>query len=604
MRFKSLLVSALGSMLAAAALAGDPASACKIKMKSLQDHLLAKHPGERATIAAFDHRERTWCVDRWDGSALEGKPDRDEEPDIVLRARGRLLTFVIDTNPLIFTADRTETVEAPIETLATLQRLVAGIGSVMASDLVARDDPRPGAAAAQLKILGDRTDPARSDGQARDEIASVSAALREAHSKLNAALDRLGNIRRIFDRIGSLGARTEAGRLLPWLQAIESNVPIRDRPKVPEPPTVAELLGPFNELAAELAELAEPTMLAAPCRAAVDRLREALTVKRALPPKDGDAAKLAAYRAAVRALAAEAGDSRSCDSKLGIPLAALATWLAQRPPTDTAPSPDVYGERLDALDEIAAIYLERLNRIGSILEQAKAIAKAEPEVVAVVARMHQYLDRLRLSRVDPASGVLEVTRSSFSGSAIRWSQTRTDTVEVALDESLKGKIALRHPDKASGSFRVIRAFSDGLEADFALTRTDLFSSSFEAKDADGVDGGSSRIEETDRSTRSGELAVMAAYRFPLGAGFAIGPQVGVGADLDHAAIFYGLSVRWRFLSLGYGRTRQKVKALDGQTVGQELAAGEVVRTRDRFTSEPYWSLAISIRDLPFFKPKE
>ena len=125
-------------------------------------------------------------------------------------------------------------------------------------------------------------------------------------------------------------------------------------------------------------------------------------------------------------------------------------------------------------------------------------------------------------------------------------------------------------------------------------------------EVDPDDGGPllPKIKETDRSSRSGKLALMGAYRWPIGTGkVSAGLQIGVAIDTDDPGFFVGPTLRWGFVALGWGYTLQSVKELNGQIVGQDLAKGDVVKLRDHWQDDTFWSLSISLRNLPFFKGK-
>jgi hypothetical protein len=84
-----------------------------------------------ATIAAFDHVHRNWTVLKWDTKTLKRIDGPTEKPEISLGRGEQLLTFVVNTDPLVFTADRSATAEASIDTLATLQQLASGLGGIL-----------------------------------------------------------------------------------------------------------------------------------------------------------------------------------------------------------------------------------------------------------------------------------------------------------------------------------------------------------------------------------------------------------------------------------------------------------------------------------------
>jgi hypothetical protein len=605
------LILALTLPFDAAASASPPFSDAE---QALEDYL-EQERAPAAKIAAFDHLERTWTVLRWDGSCLHREAGPTERPEIALRADEQLRTFVINTNPLVFTVDRTATSQVNIDALANLQRLASGLGAIAGATVMTRN---ANVLFRAFKPFEDRGDLRMTEFltssdpffPAPAKIPPSFIKLREVYLLYLAALEPVAARLepRLLSPVAKAAAditqslrRAQSDRLLPWLQAIESSVPAANRPGFTPDLDLREIAGQFNTLEEETVRLSGIEL---PCRASSEQLRTMLAIKRAPFTAEGALAQRDRYFAAARALARGLQENDRCPGLLVEATSTLVLWLREHPPTTSGLS-ETESWLLNDLHDHVSSYLEQAQRFAGALDSARTLAASEPTAAATVARIGQFQERrARLGELDPAVGVLPVPRSSFPGRTVRWSRKRTDTVEVALDESLEDDLTLRHPETATTTFEVRRAFSDGLEADFALTRTDLFSPTYESKDIDGMDGGASRIQETARDTRSGKVAMMAAYRFPLGLGFAVGPQLGAGIDLDDAALFYGVSLRWRFLALGYGRTRQKVTVLRGQEVGQELAEGVSLRTEDAFRTEPYWSLAITITDLPFFEPQD
>jgi hypothetical protein len=590
---------------------------------SLETYLKSHYAARKAKVAAFDHNERNWTVYDWDGSCLKHADGPKEKPEIALRTKEQLLTFIVHTNPLIFTADRSATAEALIDNLATLQTLASLLGSVAGAGLQVRGqdlanlafraaDPKSDTAAmaqdyrrriGRRDLLGIRKLVNSSVSQELIDLIPLADAYQQELKNLSGTLDDKP-VTELAAEARTLAAKIDAinnGQLIAWLQAVESNIPLNHRPAPPQVATYDQLAVSFQDIAQKRTALAQ---VALPCFDTIGAIASMVLTKRTPLVGVGSTQALDAFFKTGREVIQNMQNDH-CSPSQASAATDLVEWLLRYPPTaDGVGDP---GERavLEALTDTMAPFGKRAAEQSAALETSKKILDSQSSVFPALAQVQQFLGRADgLGGIDPADGVIEVRRSSFTGDTIVWSKQRTDTVEVAVDESLKGKITLRHPEKAEGSFIARRKFSDGLEADFAVIKTELFSSTFEAKDEDGEDGGTSKIQETDRTTRSGKVAVMASYRFPLGGGFALGPQLGAGVDTSDASLFLGLSLRWRFLALGGGTTFQKVTRLRGQEVGQILDEGVALKTHDKFKSKLYFSLAITITDLPFFKPKD
>ncbi len=604
-------------------LATASAFAQAVTPTSLETYLKSHYAGSKAKVAAFDHGERSWTVYDWNGSTLEKSDGPKEKPEIALRSKEQLLTFVVHTNPLIFTADRSATAEALIDNLATLQTLASLLGSVAGTSLQVQGQ--------NLASLAFRAAGPRSDDPAtvhtfslKLEQRDLAGARKMVNSSVSQELIDLVPVAQDYqEELVALWSTTDGkpvqelrtaakqlatqidsinnGQLIAWLQAVESNIPLAQRPPRPAVATSAALATAFQDITQKRDALKQTIL---PCFDTIGAIASMVLTKRTPLVGVGSTQALDAYFKTGREAIQSMQDDH-CSPSLTTAATHFVEWLLRYPPAADGVSDP--GERavLESLTDTMAPFGKRAAEQSAALETAKQILDSQSAVFPALAQVQQFLGRdADLGGIDPADGVIQIRRSSFTGNAVVWSKQRTDTVEVAVDESLKGKITLRHPEKAEGSFIARRKFSDGLDADFAVIKTDLFSSTFEAKDDDGKDGGSSHIQETDRTTRSGKVAVMAAYRFPLGGGFAFGPQLGAGIDTGDASLFLGVSLRWRFLAVGWGTTRQKVTALRGQKVGQQLDEGVALKTRDIFERKSYISFSITITDLPFFKPKD
>lgn len=569
-----------------------PAEDLSVAEKELEKYLSGQ---DSATIAAFDHVNRNWTILFWNGSILKRTQNPTEKPEFSLGRNEDLRTFVINTNPLVFTADRTASAKTDIDSLALLQQLATGLGNVAAvtlANIPSASTPTSVPPPIPADVAVPRTLPALDilvfeyvDALQKSALPSVPLAEIAAAAKA----------------VEGLVAPVKEERLLAWLQGIESKLSAADRPAAPSKVNLQAMTTAFAALATARDRV---TATKVPCAGSMAILSEVTMIRRTALVGVGAPERLEAYkRLAVEMVTDLQG--QSCSQQLAEATKQLSDWFLANLPKASGPSS--FEEK--SLGELFASLwpvLDLVKKRSDALTAAKTVLDTQPAVILAVSRLDLFIDRFaaQSNGVDPARGVLEIKRSSFKGKDLKWTKKRTDTVQVVVDASLDGKLTLSHPKAAEGSFTVDRKGSNNLEVDISLVETDLYSPSFEAKDLDN-EAGTAMIFESDRSTRSGKLAVMAAYRFPIGAGFALGPQLGVGLDTDDAALFYGISVSWRFLSLGYGETRQKVTALaDDRTPGDILQAGQALSTRDEFERESYFSLSITITDLPFFKPKD
>jgi len=624
-RFRAVVVLLVAVLLLMPLLAKG--GCCDAAETDLQRWLTEHHDPSPATIAAFDHVERTWSIYSWDGSSLKLIEGPKEKPEIALGRGDSLRTVIVNTNPLIFRADRSNTAETNIEALENLQKLATGLGGLAGFVFQSAGEKQSDRSKKLLIAMTPETkrqevEGVLQQGQVLQALAksTVTLTLDQAaifelkENFLRAVQVQLGKFagKKIFETIAKesmgLGNVLDGGKeeiLLAWLQAVE--VDAKPLPAAPAFTNLSDLATKFEAIrsASMALEASKPT-----CSATVGTVAEMVMIKRTPLVGVGSAERSDTFSKSALALLTGPAEP-GCDEEIVKVAKELVQWLQGHGPDATGPTDPLERAVFEDLTEGVAPYLELTAKFTKVLADAKALVEKQSAATLATARVNQFLDRL--SKSSPTKGcllcntmygILEVKRSSFSGKDIAWSKVRKDTVTVALDEGLKGKLTLSHPESAEGSFEVHRRFTENLGVDFGLVKTDLSEPSYEAKSVDGTPGSLLKIQEKDRTTRSGKLGLFASYRFPIGHTTAIsfGPQIGVGADTSDAAFFLGGSLRIGFLSLGVGSTWQKAKRLNGQEPGQLLPAGEVVKTEDRFKSKTYFSLMISIKDLPFFKP--
>ena len=120
------------------------------------------------------------------------------------------------------------------------------------------------------------------------------------------------------------------------------------------------------------------------------------------------------------------------------------------------------------------------------------------------------------------------------------------------------------------------------------------------------------ITATGRENRDGKVAFFANWRafehlFPdfeqklKGSRVKPGVELGFGIGTDTPSGFLGVSLElWKYVRLGWGRTVQEVKVLDGKQVGDEVSDTASIPLRDDFVSGTYYSVTVSLSSLSLF----
>jgi hypothetical protein len=592
---------------------------------ALEDYLKNNAPSSQQVLA-FDHVDRTWSLYWWTprGQEVPGPKPRAQGPkltrvdgpqehiEVLLSTDAGLATYVVNTNPIIFSADRSGTEEAPIESLENLKKLLGGLAGVVASvvttnDLLFTTSADGGDAALRVWSTTNRLNFDVQKRRLSDLVVASQALATELQSAdADFPSAELSGVR---TAAGSLKASLEphdAGRLTAWLQTTEAGAGVA---KAPAKVDLDDLQTRFGTLQSARAALAAKPIA---CLETLKVLATAVQAQRNVLPTKEVLEYLDSYRQGLDSIVDGELANDTCTGALKTAIRNVVGALQKATPTATGPS----APEADALQKLAdaiARYLRTAGTYAKVLSDTKDLAGLEGTTLKALAQVDGYRKRLLAYCPNAATnpcqvlpGVLPVVRSTFASSDLSWTKKREDEVTVKVDESLKTALVLTHPETSQGKFSALQKTASRLELDFAVTKTNLFESTYEAVDPDGETGPlPSRIVEKDRGTRSGQIGLFASYRWAWGNGFAAGPSLGVGLDTDKPAIYLGGSVRWRFVSLGVGNTWQRVKVLrDGQEPNQDLPKGGAIKTRDKFEDDLYWSLAISLRDLPFFQPKK
>jgi hypothetical protein len=207
---------------------------------------------------------------------------------------------------------------------------------------------------------------------------------------------------------------------------------------------------------------------------------------------------------------------------------------------------------------------------------------------------------------------------------VTWDEVQTRPFKVAKSSPYADKISLSRPSELSSKYKLTTSSSRNWDIGISLVTTDVVDPKFGAVTKPVATTGFAQDDEPEEpappkqiaqvgeSTRAGELAMFVHLGIvgmlnpdasPLTR--RIGVEIGAALSTDKPALFAGVSLPLtRYFRLGGGYTVQRVTALDGQSIGQDVTADTDIKTRQNFDDGYYVSLSISLGSISFFtKPK-
>lgn len=624
---------------------GEAAKTCSAE-QTLKDHL-SRHHVEESYVLAYDHGrgDRWWRGYWWSCTEEDGKevctlteledagdlrfgrgrwkPQKgvpaytlfevrpEGHPRLTVPRGREVRAFVVGTNPLVYSVTAGDGKEADHEDLAELQKLALAIGGAatgFAQISAVTVDALPAVTAKKVtpKSIETLNDYGINAAQAAEAtqpawITSLSPALSKGTQQIRDALETLNGA---AIKIRTSLAELEDGER--FLRAVETTTLTKERPK---PPSEAALHEQFEALSAAREELVMVTPLCPDELLTLRRLLDLALLER--PPTTGEIADHTALITSSRR-------SGGCDvDGLWTTITAAFDWLAVHPPgtkieaklrellKTTAQGITSYrtgtAKRAEALPPSQAL-LDKRQVPGSRASLLAHVLARPPGVDA---------DACHLTH-----GVLPVARSQGAGASVPWSKVRTETFTVAFDDSLKTFVT---PTRAKRDEKYeVQAASRwrGFDIDLGLVHSQVEQVTYSAVAATTVDGAGGSAGEggeaeptlviapSERERRSGEVAMFVSYlpdRLQRG-GLSFGPQLGVGLDDDHPALYAGAALSLgRYLNLSGGWSWQEVEDLvRGQAPGTVVTSKDDIRTRKGFVDDWYVSLAITLDDLPFF----
>jgi hypothetical protein len=578
------------------------------------------------TVLAFDHQTQQWSAYIWKDNRLSslGSPDFESaftnKPRLFLPKGEQPIVLVVNTDPMLFATSFTGATEAPIEDLASLQKLAGLLGGFVSAKvalLPPEFDPQAAgrALSATVRIAMAPEKRVQADANLWDPVKSLLEQLKKPTEDIGTALDTLkkpgGELEAQLQTINAANAEIKN-----YLQMIESRSAGGIEPRsrfdqlASSPSQLAEVEKRFDEIAAAAAALQNVKPV---CPVALAALRDAARLFRTPLPDNKLPEKRAAVDAFLKAL--ESIDADPGCAALNAPVLKIKESLKELH-RDGAGPPSAQGATPEQ-DRALRPLVEGLNAYLSQVDQRSTALKATNELMAkrgdtskVAGAVDVTLQRRKdhLLSNDPCSlvtGVLEVTRPGAGDTDLRWSQVRSEGFKIVVDSPYKDSVTLNnHATDLTPGYELRRAGRWDFDVDVATVYTELADPEFSAVDDDKSATTPPIIEQTGEKTRAGELGMFVSFQRRLTGRdqFSFGPQIGAGLSTDHPAFFAGFGIGIsRYAKLGFGWTWQRVKELKDNKIGDPVAKTEDIKTRDAFDDNYYISLSITLDELPFFK---
>lgn len=512
------------------------------------------------TVIGFDHDARTWRV-------IHGSNEDDIDFDVngvpkVLANHGDPVVAVVEsTNPLAYKVEAGAVTEVDAPVVADLKKLFAVLGPALSS------------------------------------LSSQAGGIKweMVKPRLQTAQDAIGKISCVADQWQAAQTFTQAieDRKDGAYQILKKNGRC--------PKDAAELDTSFTALDAALGDLSNVDF----CLPNLEALDSWLNTS----PTDLPSLRSRQKDAAIATLDCEKllGDLKSqIDGRV--------RRLDVANPSDT--DKDIWLEEGDADRK----NLSRLANLASAASNAAAAGKAllapdkRTEIRAVLDRIDRFEDRLAehlATKDDLSAGQVKVKDVADFLVAPRgvievaWLKIRTRPLTITKASPFE-KLIARRPDSLATSYGAGSLAASLTNTNVALTYTDLASPVFglvseAAPTAADPNATRNVIGQTDEERRAGKLAILVSFPIFLGSGEGprrFGLEVGAGASTSTPALFLGLSAKLGgAVRLGLGITAQQVKELDGQELGDPLAAATDIKKKDGWDEAFYASFSLSLESI-------
>jgi hypothetical protein len=254
-------------------------------------------------------------------------------------------------------------------------------------------------------------------------------------------------------------------------------------------------------------------------------------------------------------------------------------------------------QRLKALDPSTA-----LSDADKVLSKRSDLLKTSYATRASARRFHKFLL--------PNGNVLSWFWIDAPSGQVSWQNVYTYPVTVAADATYKDVVTFSRGDKAT-QYKVGSARANALGIGVGVVYTPLAEATWGAIAGPSSSPGNKIIAKTDTSTRAGQVALFADYKFlqafvALSAHWPVKPFVQFGAGLSTTPQAYlggGLEF-FKALRVSGGWTYQRFKLLNGQTEGMPVSSKDDIKTMDHFGGGKYVAVSFALDAISLIsKPK-
>lgn len=270
-------------------------------------------------------------------------------------------------------------------------------------------------------------------------------------------------------------------------------------------------------------------------------------------------------------------------------------------------------------DAAVKIFLTNVTFIETALKWAGDALGQTTDLLKNTASLAQFVAEYK--RLNPANEPCELTNGILVADApdeVLLDKIGIAAITVAERAPLGGTYSRRPNASGDRKFRFAHRATSALAYGVGIIYTPLEDPSYSPID-NPLKADEKVIAKTGEKSRTGDLALLASYRFRrAGSPFRPGIQFGIGIT-DKTPIFVGGSVDIsRYFRFGAGVTAQRVTALqhgyhalrrnsDGTvdpTSISKIGASDKVPTRDKLSTAFYASLVITFDGIPFFEKKD
>ena len=518
-------------------------------------------------VLAYNHETARWTLVQTGRGAARMTLDANGVPTVYTPSIGRLTVVVDHTNPLLYGYSVGSVTATPIAALADLTTIVGALGTVLQGQIAAigRTEAVPKSVTGDVPLT-------LYEGYLLELLKAMAAALAD----LNGDVRRYQVVSRDF---------------VSCAQKLEFGLATTCTTAIPRPDELPDLEAKLNAVDAALNALRAAYE---PCMSVFHAFTDFADGPTATNPQPSralysrfqqfaEAGCVPASAVITRQLQPQAKALNDTTGNAGGNAAALT---AAR---ETA-------QRLKALDPSTA-----MSDTDKVLSKRSDLLKTSYATRASARRFHKFLL--------PNGKVLSWFWIDAPGGPVSWQNVYTHPVTVSADATYKDVVTFSKGDKAT-QYKVGSARANALGIGVGVVYTPLTEATWGAI-ADPSSSSGKIIAKTDTSTRAGQVALFADYKFlpafvgssvqwrvkpfvQFGAGLSTTPQAYLGGGLEF----------FKALRVSGGWTYQRFKVLNGQTEGMSVSSKDDIKTTDHFDGGKYVAVSFALDAISLFsKPK-